>query len=462
MITENEPVWIEALATDLGRCPFEAIGLELLPVVSEIDLILANLSSWTKNVSTPVPAMMAPATSEIVSEPYGVCLIIGAFNYPIDLLLGPLLGAIAAGNCAAIKPSEMSAACEKAMARLLPAYLDNECFSVVCGGIEVTQTLLAQQWDKIFFTGSTRVGKIVMKAAAEHLTPVSLELGGKSPTIIDESVTDLELVTQRIMWGKCANSGQTCIAPDYVLCHAKHYEAFLACAAKTVERFYGKDAQTAVDYGRIISTGHAERLKGLLDDAPGKIVRGGKVDVKDRYVEPTIISDVRADSKIMKEEIFGPILPVFKIESIDEAIRFVHATHEKPLVLYIFGKNREIVDRIIQEVPSGGVLVNDTLFHFANFFVPFGGIGGSGMGQYHGKFSFDCFSHPRTVMRRDDHMLLDVPFRYPPYTAHGLSIFRIAAKLPAIPAISRSAFHLSLLGAALGLAIYLADKYDFI
>ena len=271
----------------------------------------------------------------------------------------------------------------------LPKYLDTEAFVVICGGIETTTALLKQPWDKIFFTGSTRVGKIVMHAAAENLIPVSLELGGKSPTIIDDSVTDIELATQRILWGKCANAGQTCIAPDYILCHTNVYDKFVACAKTTLVRFYGEDAQKSPDYARIISKAHCTRLQGYLDDKPGNIIHGGRFDIENRYMEPTLIGDVRMDSKMMKEELFGPILPIIRINSIDEALGILKRPGmEKPLTMYIFGKNRKVIDRIIAEVPSGGVLVNDTLFHFANSFIPFGGVGPSGLGGYHGALKY--------------------------------------------------------------------------
>lgn len=429
-LTENENALKQALATDLGRCEFEAIGLELLGCSMEADYIKKNLKEWMKPVKTPVPLVMAPASSEILRDPFGTCLLLGPFNYPVILLLSPLLGALAAGNCVLIKPSEMCGAVERVVFELLPKYVDSTCVKVVLGAVETTTLLLQRRFDKIFFTGSPRVGKIVMRAAAEHLTPVCLELGGKSPTIIDESATDLELVAQRVMWGKCANAGQTCIAPDYVFCHEKHYEAFLQHAQKKLLQFYGEDPQAADSYGRIVSEGHCHRLKGMIDECGSRqIVCGGKVDVNDKFVQPTILKNVSMDSKVMTEEIFGPVLPVLKYSHLDEVIQHV-AAGERPLTIYVFGKNRANIDRVVTELSSGSVLVNDTLFQFANIFAPFGGIGNSGLGGYHGKFSFDAFTHQRSVLRRDDHMLLDVPVRYPPYTDFGLKFFRFAASLP--------------------------------
>jgi acyl-CoA reductase-like NAD-dependent aldehyde dehydrogenase len=262
-MTENEKKIVHALSIDLGRHEFEVVGLEIVPVSMEIQHIIDNLRSWMRPTFTEVPSLMMPATSEITHEPFGVCLIMGAFNYPISLTLGPLIGAIAAGNCALIKPSEMSAQTEKLLAEVLPNYLDKDCFSFVCGGVSTTTELLKHQFDKIFFTGSPRVGKIVMRAAAEHLTPVSLELGGKSPTIVDETVTDMEVVAQRVLWGKCANAGQTCIAPDYLFVHASKYEAFLQAAKKKLTSFYGQDIQKAAEFARIVSTGELNTIFDL-------------------------------------------------------------------------------------------------------------------------------------------------------------------------------------------------------
>lgn len=394
LFTENEKLIAEALAKDLGRCFFDSVALELLPSIMELDNVIANLKSWMKPTIGECPILFAPGISEVVSEPYGVCLVIGAFNYPIQLTAGPFVGAIMAGNCCVMKPSEMSSNSEQLLATLIPKYLDNDCFAVVCGGISTTTALLELPWNKIFFTGSTRVGKIVMKAAAEHLTPVSLELGGKSPTYIDESVGDIELAATRIMWGKCANAGQTCIAPDYVLCHEKVYSKFLDSAKKAVKTFYGEDPKQSPDYGRIISTAHCERLKGLIDDASGALALGGAVDVTNKFVAPTILTNVRMDSKIMREEIFGPLLPVIPVKGLEEVVRIVKSDgRDRPLCLYIFAKNRGTIDSLIAQVPSGGVVVNDTLVHFANSSVPFGGVGPSGLGNYHGTSHTSQYIH---------------------------------------------------------------------
>jgi aldehyde dehydrogenase (NAD+) len=343
-----------------------------------------------------------------------------------------MLGAIAAGNTVVIKPSEMCPASEKILAELLPKYIDSDSYRVVCGDVPVTSALLKLQWDKIFFTGSTRVGKIVMKAAAEFLTPVSLELGGKSPTIIHESVTDIELAATRVLWGKSVNAGQTCIAPDYVFCHEKHYDRFLACLKEKSLSFYGKEPQQSKDYARIVSPAHFNRLNALLTDSRAQVYSGGRTDEKDKFIEVTVLKDVKKESKIMQEEIFGPILPVMVYRDIQEVIDYVNSG-DKPLTMYLFGKDRQWIDRMTDAVPSGSIVVNDVLFQFANVFAPFGGVGASGMGNYHGKYSFDCFSYKRSILRRDDHRLLDAPIRYPPYGPYAVTIFKSLVKLPAMP-----------------------------
>lgn len=454
MLSENETELTEALASDLGRSSFDTLALETMSIVSDIDYIVSNLKSWIKPQYTTVPIMLLPATSEVVYEPYGVALIIGAFNYPVNLVLSPLVGAICAGNCCVIKPSELAPACEAFLVKILPKYLDNDCYKIVCGGVEVTKALLSQHWDKIFFTGSTRVGKIVMQAASAHLTPVSLELGGKSPTIIDESARDIELAVQRILWGKFANAGQTCIAPDYVLCHEKHYEEFLRISAKTITQFFGSDPRKSLEYGRIISKAHCERLKKFVDDLPAALVSGGEVILEERYMQPTIVANPSLNSLVMQEEIFGPILPVIKVKDCDEIISIVK-TMEKPLALYIFSTDRKMIDRVTNEISSGAVLVNDVMMHFASSAVPFGGIGPSGLGSYHGKYSLQCFSHLKTIIRRDDHRMFDIQFlKYPQFHSDiVLKIFRLSTKLPDFPAITPKMLRIGVAGCVIATSI---------
>lgn len=437
--SENTVAICEALSKDLGRSFFES-ELELLPCISEIDYCLSNLASWMKPVLANVPGVQLPAHAEYVYEPLGVCLVIGSFNYPFQLLLSPFMGALMSGNCVILKPSELSEACDALVQKLLPQYLDSSAYVCISGGVEVSKNLLKQKWDKIFFTGSTRVGKMVLQAAAEHLTPVSLELGGKSPTYFDESVGNIENACKRILWGKCLNAGQTCIAPDYILCHEKVYDAFVSTMVKSIDLFYEGNPATSSSFARIINKMHCERLKGLLDDKPGKIICGGQVDVSTRYVAPTLVVDVNMKSKLMSDEIFGPLLPIIKVTSHREAMDIIK-TMEKPLTMYIFGKNKAIIEEMIDNIQSGSVLVNDTIYQVANNHIPFGGIGPSGMGGYHGKFSFETFSHRRSIVRRDDHAILDLPARYPPYTKGGLSIVRAAIfYLPDIPSFPKGTF----------------------
>lgn len=434
-VAENEDKISQALNADLHRCPFEAIGLEIGSVVIEIDLMISSLRSWMKPQYTTVPAAFAPASSAIVHEPFGLCLVIGAFNYPFVLSISPVIGAIAAGNAVILKPSEMSSEVEKLLATILPKYLDANFFRVVCGDAAVSSKLLSLRWDKIFFTGSTRVGKIVYKAAAENLTPVSLELGGKSPTIVDKNVRDLATAVKRIAWGKFVNAGQTCIAPDYIYVHKDVYPQFMSELKKQIVKFYGEDAQKSPDLARIISGIHCERLAAMIADSKESIAFGGNVDKDDRYIQPTVLTDVKKDSKVMQEEIFGPILPVFTYTDLDEVIAYVNEG-EKPLTMYIFSTNQRVIDTLTHRIASGSVVINDTLFQFGNIFAPFGGVGHSGMGGYHGKFSFECFSQKRSVLHRDDTAILDIPIRYPPYTDFALSVFRIAFALPHIPALT--------------------------
>ena len=448
MVTENRSDIVNALCDDLGRSSFEADALDVIPFLMEVDHAMANLRSWMRPEYGNVPLVMSPAVSETRSVPLGVVLIIGPFNYPISLLLSPLVGAIAAGNCAVLKPSEMTTACEKIMDKLMRKYMDPACFCVVTGDHEVSSALLELRWDKIFFTGSTRVGKIVLKAAANFLTPVVLELGGKSPVIIDESVTDMVLLSKRLVWGKFANCGQTCIAPDYVLCHESKYEELLAACKSRIVEFYGSNPKESKDYARIVTKSHCERLMNMLKKFNGSTVTGGfeKADITTKYIPPTVLCDVKFDSSVMESEIFGPILPVMKYSNVDEVIDSINkAELAQPLALYIFSKNRPNIDKISSAVLAGGVVINDTLFGAGSSFLPFGGVGQSGMGRYHGKDSFDAFSHQQSVLRRHDWWWLDVPFRFPPYHDFGLRVFKLAASLPAQPHVSPSTFKFGLL-----------------
>lgn len=454
LMNENKARLIEAMHIDLGRGEFEAVVHEHTPVNQEIDVALKNLSKWTSPEPAGVPLGFLPANAEVIPEPLGVALIMGAFNYPVQLCLGPLVGAIAAGNCAVIKPSEVSGACEAMLADLIPKYMDTDCIGVICGGINVSTHLLAQKWDKIFFTGSTRVGKIVAKAAAEHMTSVTLELGGKSPTIIDESVSDLYLAARRIMWGKFSNCGQTCISPDYCFVHEKHYDAFLDNCKRVVKEFFGEDPQQTPDYSRIVTKDHAKRLDRMLKQAMDKekatVVFGGLTDVEDRYIAPTVLTDLNMDSVFMQEEIFGPVLCVFKTNDMTEIPGIVRSVLEKPLAMYIFAKNRGLIDYLVERIPSGTLLINDVNIQYANPCIPFGGLGESGLGGGHGRFGFEAFVHRRGAMRRDDHYYLDIPQRYAPYTPFAHLVFWVNARLPMVPYMGKWSSRITILALCTG------------
>tara|TARA_R110002072_G_scaffold35951_2_gene105875 strand:- start:753 stop:2129 length:1377 start_codon:yes stop_codon:yes gene_type:complete len=409
MMNEHEERWFEALAKDLGKPTLEAYASEIGFVLEDISYTLKHLKDWAAPTKVKTPLVQAIGRSEVMREPLGVVLVIGPWNYPVQLVLAPLIGAIAAGNCAVLKPSEMTPACSDLLAELVPQYLDPELVQVVLGGIPETSALLEERWDYVFFTGSTMVGKIVYQAAAKHLTPVTLELGGKSPCIVDAQV-DLEVAARRIVWGKFFNTGQTCVAPDYILCHDKIEASLLEALRSAVNEFYGADPKQSPDFGRIVNERHHARLVGLLDGVEPYL--GGDHDVSQRYFAPTIFKDVKAEDPIMQEEIFGPILPIMTVGSIDEAIEFVNA-REKPLALYVFTSDASNADRVLQRTSSGGACVNETLTHLAVPELPFGGVGASGIGAYHGSHSFETFSHRKSVLRRKTWP--DLKLRYPPY-----------------------------------------------
>jgi aldehyde dehydrogenase (NAD+) len=333
----------------------------------------------------------------------------GAWNYPFQLLFAPLVGAISAGSCAVLKPSELAPHTSRVMAELITETFEPAFVAAVEGGVETSQRLLAEKWDHIFFTGGSAIGRVVMEAAAKHLTPVTLELGGKSPCLVDED-TDLDLTARRIVWGKFFNAGQTCVAPDYLLVPPSLKEALLERMRRETERFFGADPAKSSDYGRIINDRHFNRLRALLPE--GHNVLGGSADPSTRYIAPTIKTGISLEAKIMQEEIFGPILPVIEAKGLDEMIRIVN-DRPKPLALYFFSKNRDRQKRVCAETSFGGGCINDTLVHLSNPHLPFGGVGESGMGGYHGWYSFEAFSHRKSVVHKS--FLIDPPVRYPPY-----------------------------------------------
>ncbi|HWC17322.1 MAG TPA: aldehyde dehydrogenase family protein, partial [Terriglobales bacterium] len=351
-----------------------------------------------------------PARSWIIREPLGVVLIIGTWNYPVQLTLMPLVAAIAAGNCVIVKPSEVSAATSAALARLMPVYLDSNCIGVVEGGANETAALLNEKFNHIFYTGGARVGKIVAQAAAQSLTPVTLELGGKSPCIVDETA-NIEVAARRIAFGKFLNAGQTCIAPDYVLVHACREEELLAALKRAITDFYGDKPHSSPDYARIVNDQHFDRVSRLL--VGNEVFVGAETDRESHYIAPTLLRRVDAESPVMSEEVFGPVLPVLTVSNLSEAIDFVNA-RPKPLALYLFTESRKAERAVLTRTSSGGVCINSTLMHHVNERLPFGGVGDSGFGNYHGRFGFETFSHQRAVLRKPARP--DIPLAYPRYT----------------------------------------------
>lgn len=410
LIVENGDALIHALHQDLRKPEVEAWAADISLVIAEIGLAKKHLRRWMKPESIWTPMKLQPGKSWVVREPLGLVLIIAPWNYPVQLALAPLVAAIAAGNAAIVKPSEVTPHVSALLAALIPKYLDRECIACVEGGVTETTALLAERYDHIFYTGNGRVGRIVMQAAAKHLTPVTLELGGKSPCIVD-SECDLDVAVRRIVWGKFLNCGQTCIAPDYILVHQSRHDELIEKLVATLREFYGADPKQSADLGRIVNEAHVDRLAKLLES--GKAVVGGDVDRADNWVAPTILRDVAPDSPVMQDEIFGPILPILPIRDIDEAITFING-REKPLALYVFTSRPEIEQAVLARTSSGGACVNAVLWHIGNENLPFGGVGESGMGAYHGRHGFDVLSHRRAVLKKS--MKVDPSIVYPPFT----------------------------------------------
>lgn len=408
-ILKNEEALIGALQADLRKPALEVCAAEVCLSVREANYAAKHLKSWTRGVRMPTPLIYFPASSHIYREPLGLVLIIGPWNFPFQLMVIPLVGAIAAGDCAILKPSEISSHTSSALARIVRDNFDPSYIAVLEGGATEAQSLLSERFDHIFFTGGTTVGEMVMEAAARHLTPVTLELGGKSPCIVERGVP-LEITARRITWGKFINAGQSCVAPDYVLVQKGAKERLLEHLKRSIGEFYGEDPSKSPDYARIINEKHFRRLRSLLEE--GSIVTGGDTNLEDRYIAPTIIDQVQLNSRVMQEEIFGPILPVLDYEDLAEAISIVNG-RPKPLALYLFSTDSKNQQRILKETSSGGVCINDTTVHFATNFLPFGGIGPSGIGSYHGKASFDTLTHQKSALRRE--FFLDIRTRYPPY-----------------------------------------------
>ena len=418
MLQENADQFAEALATDLGRGPEEAWLYDIGFSITEIELMIKNLKKWTEPRKVSTPMVSLPGSSHRVPQPLGVVLVIAPWNYPIQLLVIPVAGAIAAGNAVVMKPSEVSSATSALLGKLVPQYLDNDAIAIVEGAVPETTQLLAEKFDHIFYTGNGTVGRIVMRAAAENLTPVTLELGGKSPTIVDKSA-NLAIAGRRIAWAKYVNAGQTCVAPDYVLAHDSIADKLVEEICKSIKNFYGDDPRQSSDFARISSPRHFSRLDAML--ASGNIAIGGQTDEQDRYISPTVLVDVKASDAVMQEEIFGPILPVLAVQSIDDAIDFVNA-RPHPLALYVFAEDQKVNDKVVASTTSGGVTVNGTIFHMTGPFLPFGGVGESGMGAYHGRAGVDTFQHLKPVLKRSTRV--DAPLAYPPYTKRKFAILK--------------------------------------
>lgn len=414
LFLENKDALVSAVQHDLGKVlPFEALITEYNMVVHEIKEALSNLDHWMAPTDVSTPISCQPASSHIYKSPLGVVLIMSPWNYPINLAIVPLIGAIAAGNTVFLKLSPYSAETANTLFSLLPQYLDHNTFAVESeGGRVIIQALLQQKWDHIFFTGSSSVGKVVYEAAARNLTPVTLELGGKNPCLVDSTI-DLDFAAKRICWGKFFNNGQTCLGVDYILVEDGVHDRLVAALTRTIREFYGEDPKQSASYGRVISTAAATRLARLFEQ--GRVVTGGEADVANKYIAPTVICDPVADSELMNDEIFGPILPIVRVPSIATAIRSLQ-NKPTPLALYLFSSHKPTQELVLERTRSGACLINEVLVHFTNAELPFGGCGESGLGAYHGDRTFEVFTHSRAVMRSTDKKWLDIPLRYPPYT----------------------------------------------
>ncbi len=417
MMVENEPAIAEALAKDLDRSPFEAWLADSAGTANEAQYAAKHVKKWMRRKYRLLERAQLPGRGWIQYEPYGTVLIIGAWNYPFYLTLGPAVGAIAAGNAVVLKPSEIASASAALMAELVPRYLDNDAIAVVEGDGAISQELIAQGFDRVLFTGGTEIGRKVYEGAAPHLTPVTLELGGKSPVIVAADA-DVDVAAKRIAWIKLLNAGQTCVAPDYVLADATIRDQLVGKIGEAITKFRSED-KTGL---RIVNQRQFDRLTEYLAATKGKIALGGNSDASTLRLEPTVVVDPDPDEPLMSNEIFGPILPVISVQSLDDAIRFVNS-RPKPLSAYLFTKTRAVRERVIEEVPAGGMLVNHLAFQVSTAKLPFGGVGASGMGAYHGKFGFDEFSHRKSVLTKPTRPDLSAMI-YPPYTEKAWKLAR--------------------------------------
>jgi aldehyde dehydrogenase (NAD+) len=421
LLEENDERINGALTADLGKSPIESFTTETSFVVGEVEHAIEHVGKWMEPTRVHVPLTLRPGTARVIRQPLGVVLVIAAWNYPIHLTFAPLVGALAAGNTAVLKPSETAPATSSVIAELVPRYLDERVVQVVEGGVPETTALLAEQFDHILYTGGGSVAKIVMHAAAEHLTPVTLELGGKSPAIVAADA-DIDVAARRITWGRFTNAGQTCVAPDYVLVARAVEDRFLGAVLRSVHDFYGENPKVSSDYGRIVNDRHFDRLTRLVEAGGYEaVVTGGSGDRGSRYFAPTVLAGVSPDAAVMGEEIFGPILPVVAVDNVDEAVSFVNS-RPHPLALYVFTDDAPTAERIIERTRSGGVSINHTMVHLGVPDLPFGGVGASGIGAYHGEAGFDRFSHRRAVLSKATKP--DPSVAYPPYKRWKEAIIR--------------------------------------
>ncbi|QQE63893.1 aldehyde dehydrogenase family protein [Leptolyngbya sp. BL0902] len=398
---------VAAATADLGRPAFE--GYFEVGAISELDYVIKHLRAWMRPRKVSLPLNQKPGSAWIQPEPLGVALIIGPWNYPFQLMISPLAGAIAAGNCAILKPSELAPATSQVLAKLVAEIFDPAHVALIEGGVETAQALLAERFDHVFFTGGERVGKVVMQAAAQHLTPVTLELGGKSPCIVTPDI-DLAVTARRIVWGKFLNAGQTCIAPDYLLVHESIKPALVEALQQRIQACYGDNPAHSPDFSRVVNERQFDRLVSLLDR--GNILIGGDHSRPDRFIAPTLIDGITWDDPIMQEEIFGPILPILTYRTLEEALTAINQ-RPKPLALYLFSKDKATQDQVLHHTTAGSLCINDVILQVAVWDLPFGGVGSSGLGSYHGPHSFNTFSHLKSVLKKP--FWMDLDWRYPPY-----------------------------------------------
>ena len=410
VLKDNEPLLDEAIYKDFKKSSFENYETELSLVYHEINLSIKKLKSWSKRKSISTNMANIPGKSYIIPEPLGVTLTIGAWNYPYQLAFAPVVAALSAGNTAIIKPSELSLNSSNAMAKIINENFDSNYFHVIEGGVEETTNLLKLKFDKIFYTGSTNVGKIIMKAAAEHLTPVTLELGGKSPSFVFNDA-NIKITAQRLVWAKFLNGGQTCVAPDFILAEKGVKAKLIEEIKNQIKNIYGGNPMDSDAFVRIISPRHYKRLVSLIDNS--RTIIGGDTNEKELYISPTVLYNITFDDEIMQEEIFGPILPIIEFDDLSWAIKMVKE-RPKPLALYIFSSSNKTINRILHEISFGGGAVNDAIMHLSNSKLPFGGVGESGMGNYHGKAGFDSFTHYKSILSKST--IIELPIKYPPYS----------------------------------------------